>query len=91
MGCRSVEEERVSTCGMANRTDIDASDVLGSNPQHLMPNILRTKIYETQYWLASCFGLNAEGVVDRGTAPSLSVSLCVRTYVCVCVCVCILV
>ena len=77
---------------MANRTNIDADDVLGSNPQHLMPNILRTKIYETQYWLASCFGLNAEGVVDRGTRDdsslslsfSLSLSLCVCVFVCIC-------
>ena len=65
------EEKALEVKGMANRTDVDARDVLGSNPQHLMPTTLRTKIYETTYWLASCFGLNAEGVVDRGMSARL--------------------
>ena len=50
---------------MANRTDLDADDVYGSDPQHVLPNILRQKIYENHYWLSACFGLNAETLVDR--------------------------
>ena len=50
---------------MANRTDVDATDVHGSDPQRVLPNILRQKIYENSYWLSACFGLNAETLVDR--------------------------
>ena len=53
---------------MANTTDVAAADVLGGDPQHLIPNILRSKIYEDHYWLSACFGLNAELLVDRAVA-----------------------
>ena len=53
---------------MANATDVAAADVLGGDPQHLIPNILRTKIYEDHFWLSACFGLNAELLVDRAVA-----------------------
>ena len=50
---------------VCDRTDLDAEDVHGSDPQNLFPNILRSKIYENTYWLSACFGLNAETLVDR--------------------------
>mmetsp|Transcript_47254 Transcript_47254/g.119598 ORF Transcript_47254/g.119598 Transcript_47254/m.119598 type:complete len:359 (+) Transcript_47254:223-1299(+) len=50
---------------MANRTDPSAGHIHGTNPQNLVEKILRSKIYEQLYWKEHCFGLSAEGVVDK--------------------------
>ncbi|KAK9814676.1 hypothetical protein WJX72_009599 [[Myrmecia] bisecta] len=50
---------------MANRTDIDAASVHGTNPQNLVEKILRMKIYAATYWKQHCFGLTAESLVDK--------------------------
>lgn len=33
--------------------------------QNLIEKILRTKIYETNYWKEHCFGLTAAGIVEK--------------------------
>ncbi|KAM7031704.1 pre-mRNA-splicing factor 38A-like [Passerculus sandwichensis] len=50
---------------MANRTAKDARSIHGTNPQHLVERIVRTRIYESKYWKEECFGLTAELVVDK--------------------------
>lgn len=50
---------------MANRTDIDAASIHGTNPQNLVEKIIRSKIYESMYWKQHCFALNAETIVDQ--------------------------
>ena len=40
---------------MANMTDPVARAIHGTNPQNLMENILRQKIYELPYWKEQCF------------------------------------
>lgn len=50
---------------MSNRTDALAKEVHGTNPQRIVEKILRLKIYSSQYWKESCFGLTAETLVDR--------------------------
>jgi pre-mRNA-splicing factor 38A len=42
---------------MANRTVKDAKSIKGSNPQYLIEKIIRTRIYDTQYWKEKCFAL----------------------------------
>ncbi|GAB66601.1 splicing component, partial [Plasmodium cynomolgi strain B] len=42
---------------MANRTDVSAIKIFGSNPQYLISNIIRSKIYESPYWKEKCFAL----------------------------------
>ena len=50
---------------MANRTDPFAASVHGTNPQHLIEKITRSKIYSSMYWKEHCFALNAETVIDK--------------------------
>ena len=50
---------------MANRTDVEAASVHGTNPQNLVEKIIRSKIYETMYWKEHCFAVNAETIVDK--------------------------
>ncbi|KAG5191607.1 PRP38 family-domain-containing protein, partial [Tribonema minus] len=50
---------------MANTTDPFAISVHGTNPQYLVEKITRTKIYNSQYWKEHCFGLTAEGIVEK--------------------------
>lgn len=50
---------------MANITDPFARQVHGTNPQNLIPNILRQRIYENRYWKEHCFGLTAETLIDK--------------------------
>lgn len=50
---------------MANRTDVDAATIHGTNPQNLVEKIIRSKIYESIFWKEHCFALNAETIVDR--------------------------
>jgi len=50
---------------MANRTVKDAQTIKGTNPQYLIEKIIRTRIYDSQYWKEECFALTAELVVDK--------------------------
>jgi len=50
---------------MANRTVKDAHTIKGTNPQYLIEKIIRTRIYDSQYWKEDCFALTAELVVDK--------------------------
>lgn len=50
---------------MANRTDPFAATVHGTNPQHLIEKITRSKIYSSMYWKEHCFALSAETVIDK--------------------------
>ncbi|GMI54489.1 hypothetical protein TeGR_g10524 [Tetraparma gracilis] len=49
-----------------NTTDPMARSVHGLNPQAIIENITQQKIYQTVFWKESCFGLDAEGVLERG-------------------------
>eukprot|EP01064_Diplonema_japonicum_P023783 TRINITY_DN34205_c0_g1_i1.p1 TRINITY_DN34205_c0_g1~~TRINITY_DN34205_c0_g1_i1.p1 ORF type:complete len:235 (+),score=64.31 TRINITY_DN34205_c0_g1_i1:49-753(+) len=51
---------------MANRTDRSARNVHGVDPQNLVEKIVKTRIYNNMYWKEHCFGLSAEGVIERG-------------------------
>lgn len=50
---------------MANRTDVDAAAIRGTNPQNLVEKIIRSKIHESMFWKQYCFALNAETIVDQ--------------------------
>ena len=50
---------------MANATDKAARSVHGTNPQNLLENILRQKIYDLPYWKNECFALTAETLIER--------------------------
>ena len=45
---------------MANRTLKDAKSIKGTNPQYLVEKIIRTRIYDCQYWKEECFALTGE-------------------------------
>ena len=45
---------------MANRTLKDAKSIKGTNPQYLVEKIIRTRIYDSQYWKEECFALTGE-------------------------------
>jgi pre-mRNA-splicing factor 38A len=53
---------------MANRTDVHARNVHGMNPQFLVEEILRMRIWDSLYWKEHCFALNAETLVDKAVA-----------------------
>jgi len=38
--------------------------------QHLIEKITRNKIYSSVYWKKDCFGLSAEGIVDKAVRLS---------------------
>lgn len=50
---------------MANRTLKDAKNVHGTNPQYLIEKIIRSRIYDSQFWKEQCFALTAELLVDK--------------------------
>jgi pre-mRNA-splicing factor 38A len=50
---------------MANRTLKDAKNIHGTNPQYLIEKIIRSRIYDSQFWKESCFALTAELMVDK--------------------------
>ncbi|GAB6022041.1 Pre-mRNA-splicing factor 38A [Chamberlinius hualienensis] len=50
---------------MANRTVKEAHSVKGTNPQYLVEKIIRSRIYDSQYWKEECFALSAELLVDK--------------------------
>ena len=43
---------------MANRTVKDAHSIKGTNPQYLIEKIIRSRIYDSQYWKEECFALS---------------------------------
>jgi len=51
--------------GGANTTDPSAATVHGTNPQFLVHNILRQRVYECAWWKEHCFALSAETLVDK--------------------------
>lgn len=50
---------------MANRTVKEAKNLHGTNPQYLIEKIIRSRIYDCQYWKEQCFALTAELLVDK--------------------------
>src|SRR4051812_32096445 len=50
---------------MANKTDVAAGHIHGTDPQFLIEKITREKIYDCNYWKEKCFGLSAASLVDR--------------------------
>ena len=55
---------------MANRTAKDAKSIKGTNPQYLVEKIIRTRIYDSQYWKEDCFGLTG----NRKERPALHIT-----------------
>ncbi|KEG02261.1 pre-mRNA-splicing factor 38A, putative [Plasmodium vinckei vinckei] len=53
---------------MANRTDINVIKTFGSNPQYLISNIIRNKIYDSPYWKEKCFALTSESIIDQAVS-----------------------
>ena len=50
---------------MANLTAKYAKWVHGKNPQFLIEEVIRWRIYETRYWMEECFALSAAQLVDK--------------------------
>lgn len=50
---------------MANSTRRTAQQIHGTNPQFLIEKVIRSRIYDSEYWKEHCFALTAETVVDR--------------------------
>lgn len=50
---------------MANRSIKGAIPIHGKDPQLLIEKIIRERIYDSLYWKETCFGLNAETILDK--------------------------
>ena len=50
---------------MANRTDVLAQNVHGTDPQNLVEHLLRQRIQNSRYWKEHCFGLDAETLIEK--------------------------
>ncbi|GAA5876411.1 hypothetical protein JCM1840_006015 [Sporobolomyces johnsonii] len=50
---------------MANTTRAGALSIHGTNPQYLIPTVIRQRVYDTLYWKEHCFALNSATVIDR--------------------------
>jgi len=50
---------------MANKTVRGALQIHGANPQTLVEQVIRNRIYESQYWKEHCFALTAESLIDK--------------------------
>ncbi|BGP38532.1 hypothetical protein JCM10450v2_002481 [Rhodotorula kratochvilovae] len=50
---------------MANTTRAGALSIHGTNPQYLVPTVIRQRVYDTLYWKEHCFALNSATVIDR--------------------------
>ncbi|GAA5976679.1 hypothetical protein JCM11641_005659 [Rhodosporidiobolus odoratus] len=50
---------------MANTTRAGALSVHGTNPQYLVPTVIRQRVYDTMYWKEHCFALNSATIIDR--------------------------
>ena len=69
---QSLESPRISReepkmGGGANMTDPSAATIHGTNPQFLVHNILRQRIYESAWWKEHCFALSGD---DKKTHSS---------------------
>lgn len=53
-----------STSIQANTTAKGALSIHGTNPQFLIDKVVRSRIYESQYWKETCFALTAESIID---------------------------
>lgn len=49
----------------SNKTIFGAKRIHGSDPQHLIEQITRFRIYESIYWREKCYGLNAATIIDK--------------------------
>ncbi len=47
-----------------NQTDPSAHAVHGTNPQFLVPKIVREKVWQMTFWKERCFGVTAASLVD---------------------------
>jgi len=61
---------------MANQTVPMHARVHGTNPQYLVEQITRTKIYNAVFWKEQCFGLTAETLIDK----AVRLKYCGGTY-----------
>lgn len=52
---------------MANTTVSGAKAIHGQNPQYLVETVIRSRIYEAQYWKEHCFALTAASLIDKAT------------------------
>ncbi|KAG8931157.1 Pre-mRNA-splicing factor 38A [Tulasnella sp. 417] len=50
---------------MANTTVRGAVQIHGANPQFLVEKIIRTRIWESNFWKEHCFALTAETLIDK--------------------------
>ncbi|KAG8749144.1 hypothetical protein FRC14_001663 [Serendipita sp. 396] len=50
---------------MANTTIRGAKAIHGANPQNLVEEIIRLRIWESAYWKEECFGLTAVSLIDK--------------------------
>ncbi|GAA5914466.1 PRP38 family protein [Sporobolomyces salmoneus] len=50
---------------MANTTRAGALSIHGTNPQYLVPTVIRQRVYDTLYWKEHCFALDAASVIDK--------------------------
>ncbi|KPV76436.1 uncharacterized protein RHOBADRAFT_13440 [Rhodotorula graminis WP1] len=50
---------------MANTTRAGALSIHGTNPQYLVPTVIRQRVYDTIYWKEHCFALTSATVIDR--------------------------
>ena len=50
---------------MANQRVKDEKSIKGTNPQYLVEKIIRTRIYDCQYWKENCFALMVELLADK--------------------------
>ncbi|BGP14316.1 hypothetical protein JCM10213_004443 [Rhodosporidiobolus nylandii] len=55
---------------MANTTRAGALSVHGTNPQYLVPTVIRQRVYDTMYWKEHCFALNSATIIDRAVELS---------------------
>lgn len=56
---------------MANQTVKDAVYIKGTNPQHLVEKIIRTRIYDCRYWKEECFALTGKSTHFKSTELSI--------------------
>ncbi|KAM5531832.1 hypothetical protein V8D89_014531 [Ganoderma adspersum] len=50
---------------MANTTVRGAVAIHGQNPQYLVESVIRSRIYDSNYWKEHCFALTAETMIDK--------------------------
>jgi pre-mRNA-splicing factor 38A len=50
---------------MANRTVKDAKSIRGTNPQHLVEKIIRSRVYDCRYWKEECFALTGNPAQNK--------------------------